>query len=81
MWLRSLKMVCLLRSLAEPKRAIDVFGALFARPIDSMGDLLNMATGESLAHLTRLVMEGRARRWLDGEGAVRYQRVDALPAD
>ena len=65
----------LLRSLAEPKRAIDVFGALFARPIDSMGDLLNMATGESLAHLTRLVMEGRARRWLDGEGVVRWQRV------
>ena len=70
----------LLRSLAEPKRAIDVFGALFARPIDSMGDLLNMATGESVAHLTRLVIEGRARQWLDSDGVARYQRVDPLPA-
>ena len=33
------------RSLADaPKRAIDVFGALFARPIDSKGELLGMAT-------------------------------------
>ncbi len=66
----------LLRSLAEPKCAVDVFGALFARPIDSMGDLLNMATGESLAHLTRLVAEGRARRWLDGDGVARWQRLE-----
>src|SRR5262249_46657482 len=33
--------------LKEPKRAIDVFGALFARRI-AAPDLLGMATGESL---------------------------------
>ncbi len=48
----------LVRSLAEPKRAIDVFGALFARPIT--GDLLGMATGESLAHLNCLHGRGMA---------------------
>ena len=46
------------KPLAEPKRAIDVFGALFARKIGP--DLLGMATGESLAHLNCLIGRGRA---------------------
>jgi len=65
----------LLRSLDEPRRAIDVFGALFARPIDSKGELLGMATGESLAHLNYLVAQGRARRFVGDDGALRYQRA------
>lgn len=32
------------------KRAVDVFGALFARPIDGKGELLGMATGEPGPH-------------------------------
>ena len=61
------------RSLAQgPKRAIDVFGALFARPIDSHGDLLGMATGESLAHLNYLLSIGAARRERDTDGVWRY---------
>ena len=40
------------RALAEPKRAIDVFGALFARPIEGP-ELLGMATGESIAPQSR----------------------------
>jgi len=56
------------RSLAEPKRAIDVFGALFARPIS--GDLLGMATGESLAHLNCLKGRGRAVTERDAEGVI-----------
>ena len=61
------------RALAEPKRAIDVFGALFARPIEG-SELLGMATGESLAHLNHLVARGEAvsRR--------RARRRAALPA-
>ncbi len=54
------------RSLAEPKRAIDVFGALFARPIS--GDLLGMATGESLAHLNCLHGRGKAVRETGADG-------------
>lgn len=61
----------LLRTLREPKRAIDVFGCLFARPI---GDgLLGMATGESLAHLNCLVRRGEAIRETDAEGVWRWR--------
>ncbi len=60
------------RSLAEPKRAIDVFGALFARPIS--GDLLGMATGESLAHLNCLHGRGKATRET-GEDGVTWWRA------
>lgn len=62
------------RSLGEgPKRAIDVFGALFARPIDGQGDLLGMATGESLAHLNHLLARGEATARLDSAGVRWYQ--------
>jgi glyoxylase-like metal-dependent hydrolase (beta-lactamase superfamily II) len=53
--------------LAEERRAIDVFGALFVRPIDSPG-LLSMATGETLAHLNRLLAQGEARVRTDADG-------------
>ncbi|MCG3188490.1 MAG: Hydroxyacylglutathione hydrolase [Burkholderiaceae bacterium] len=59
------------RTLAEPRRAIDVFGALFARPIESP-ELLGMATGESLAHLNHLVARGEVVREPGADGAERY---------
>lgn len=46
--------------LAEPRRAVDCFGRLFRRAIGP--ELLGMATGEALAHLRRLEVEGRATR-------------------
>ncbi len=52
--------------LAEPKRAIDVFGALFARPITS--GLLGFATGEAIAHLNFLSSGHRAIRESDKTG-------------
>ncbi len=62
------------RSLADsPKRAIDVFGALFARPIDGKGELLGMATGESLAHLNHLVARGEAVGQVGEDGVRRYR--------
>jgi glyoxylase-like metal-dependent hydrolase (beta-lactamase superfamily II) len=61
------------RSLAQPRRAVDVFGALFARPIGN--SLLGMATGESVAHLTRLVREGRAVREQDADGVWWWRRA------
>lgn len=48
-------------ALSEPRRAVDVFGQLFSRPIDSPG-LLGMATGESIAHLNYLMHRGEAMR-------------------
>lgn len=44
--------------LAEPRRAVDCFGRLFRRAIGP--DMLGMATGEALAHLRSLEIEGRA---------------------
>jgi glyoxylase-like metal-dependent hydrolase (beta-lactamase superfamily II) len=61
------------RSLAQPKRAIDVFGALFGRPIphDNV-PLLGMATGESLACLNWLMARGEATRELRDDGVHWY---------
>jgi glyoxylase-like metal-dependent hydrolase (beta-lactamase superfamily II) len=54
------------RTLAAPCRAVDVFQALFARPV---GDgVRGMATGESLAHLNYLLRRGRASRSRDADG-------------
>ena len=47
-------------SLAEPKRVVDVFGALFARPITSEPHLLSLATGEAAAHINHLLRRGEA---------------------
>jgi glyoxylase-like metal-dependent hydrolase (beta-lactamase superfamily II) len=63
------------KTLAEPKRSVDVFGALFARKIDA--DLLGMATGESLAHLNCLVGRGRATPRPDAAGVIWYQAASA----
>ena len=43
-----------------PRRAVDCFGRLFRRAIGD--DMRGMATGEALAHLRRLEVEGRAVR-------------------
>jgi glyoxylase-like metal-dependent hydrolase (beta-lactamase superfamily II) len=58
----------LLRTLRKPCRAVDVFSALFARPI---GDgVLGMATGESRAHFNYLPRRGLARRQADADGVL-----------
>jgi glyoxylase-like metal-dependent hydrolase (beta-lactamase superfamily II) len=46
--------------LEEPRRAVDCFGTLFARQVDD--NMLGLATGEALAHLRHLEIEGRAVR-------------------
>jgi glyoxylase-like metal-dependent hydrolase (beta-lactamase superfamily II) len=53
-----------------PRRAVDLFGALFARKIDA--GLLGMATGEAIAHANCLVERGRVRRETNGEGVTVY---------
>ena len=50
--------------LAEPRRAVDCFGTLFARKIED--NMLGLATGEAMAHLRRLEVEGKAVREVRG---------------
>ena len=51
----------LAEAIAEaPMRAVDCFPLLFNRPIG--GHNASLATGEALAHLKRLEIEGRIRR-------------------
>ncbi len=61
--------------LAEPRRAVDIFGALFAKPIRDA--VLGMATGEAIAHLNYLWHRGRAKRERDAQG-VYWWRSAAL---
>lgn len=46
--------------IAAPRRAVDCFSVLFGRKIDE--SVIGLATGEAMAHLRRLEVEGRARR-------------------
>lgn len=74
--LRSLKR--LRERLNEPKRAVDVFVALFGRPIDPAdNNLLGMATGESLASMNYFVARGEAVRELDAHGVAWYRLMQA----
>ncbi|MEJ6022674.1 MBL fold metallo-hydrolase [Ramlibacter sp. PS4R-6] len=47
--------------LQEPRRVVDVFDALFRRPIGDDPHLLSMATGESVAHINYLLQRGEAQ--------------------
>ena len=62
------------RSLQEPKRAVDVFSALFGRAITQADEhLLGMATGEAMACLNHLLRRGEAVRELDAAGVAWYR--------
>jgi len=66
------------RTLRQPCRAIDVFPALFARPV---GDgLLGMATGEAIAHLNHLEARGRVQRERNADGVDWWTSLDTEPA-
>ena len=62
----------LLQRLDEPKRAIDLFTALFARAIEK--DSLGMATGETIAHLNCLKGRGLVTSVHEG-GTTLYRRA------
>ncbi|HOA92899.1 MAG TPA: MBL fold metallo-hydrolase [Quisquiliibacterium sp.] len=61
----------------RPCRAIDVFGALFARRIEGDLHLLSMATGESLAHINHLRALGELRVNDDEMGVTWYRLAEA----
>jgi glyoxylase-like metal-dependent hydrolase (beta-lactamase superfamily II) len=60
-------------ALANPKRAVDVFGLLFRRRVGV--EMLSMATGESIAHLNCLIVRGLIARELDAAGVAWYRRT------
>jgi glyoxylase-like metal-dependent hydrolase (beta-lactamase superfamily II) len=60
-------------ALAERKKAADVFGILFRRRVS--GDVLMMATGESVAHLNCLIRRGQALRETDESGVAWYKSI------
>lgn len=62
------------RTLKTPCRVIDVFGALFARPVDD--GVLSMATGEAVAHLNYLLRQGRVSRSRDAIGVDWWTLID-----
>jgi glyoxylase-like metal-dependent hydrolase (beta-lactamase superfamily II) len=59
--------------LVQPRRVKDVFGALFARPINP-GNLI-LATGEATAHLNYLDRIGRATNAVDADGVRWWRRA------
>jgi len=61
--------------LAQPRRAVDCFPALFNREIEA--ESLGMATGESLAHLNCLLGRRRITRSRDAQGVYWYEQIAA----
>jgi len=59
--------------LQEPRRVVDVFDALFRRPISDDPHLLSMATGESVAHINYLLQRGEAQIERVEDGAEWYR--------
>ena len=67
-----LAMTRILDRLDEPKRVVDLFGAIFARPIGP--DILGMATGEAFAHLNCLIGRGLVTS-VRHDGTLHYSRA------
>ena len=63
----------LLELCATPKRAVDVFPALFRTRITAGN--YGMATGESLAHLNCLIARGKLKRARDAGGVDWYRKI------
>jgi glyoxylase-like metal-dependent hydrolase (beta-lactamase superfamily II) len=61
----------LLEALREPRTGSDVFSVLFRRSVST--DVLQMATGESVAHLNCLIQRGQVTRTMDDAGVAWYR--------
>ena len=67
------RLAALLEHLAEPRRAVDTFGALFGRGVPDGHRM--MATGEAIAHLNYLLATGDAVMEPDAHGVHWYRRA------
>ena len=70
------------RALGEPRRAVEVFAALFARRVgeEDMSQM-SVATGESLACLNYLIERGEVKRELRDDGANWYSLIESERRD
>lgn len=67
-------LTCLKEALVEPRRAVDVFGALFGRTIGEANvSLLGIATGGSLACLNYLRHQGAVEMNIGADGVAWYE--------
>lgn len=62
----------LFQACAKPRTALDVLPVLFHRKLDEKNTYF--AVGEGIAHLHRLMSEGRLERELGGDGIYRYRQ-------
>ena len=62
-------------ALETASRPVDLFSAMFHRPITP--ELLGMATGETIAHLHYLRKQGRAKRQMDASGTAWWSSTSA----
>lgn len=62
------KLARLRTALHEPKRVVDLYASLYKRPIKD-GDMIQLATGESVAYLNYLLRRGEITRHDDGAAA------------
>ena len=60
-------------ALRQPQRVVDVYGALFSRPVAADNMQMSLATGESVAHINYLVARGEARASIGDDGCAWYQ--------
>ena len=75
-WEQIKKFQCLINTLSEPKRAIDVFDILFSRKINQEDiSLFSLATGEAIACLNYLMYEGRVKRSLGVDQVFWYEKI------
>jgi glyoxylase-like metal-dependent hydrolase (beta-lactamase superfamily II) len=63
----------LLGLLATPRTVAETFSVLFKRTIGP--DVLNMATGEAIAHLNCLIGRGQAERTVGPDGIWRFSAL------
>ena len=61
------------RLAPAPRRVVDIFPAIFGRAIND--DALNMATGEAIAHLNKLIAQGKVTSSNDADGVTWYRAV------
>lgn len=64
-------------ALDQPRRVVDLYEVLFARPVGADNMQMSLATGETLAHLNYLLVRGEITRTLGDDGCFWYQRVAA----
>jgi glyoxylase-like metal-dependent hydrolase (beta-lactamase superfamily II) len=62
-----------LEACTRPMSAADIIPVLFRRTLDT--HQLSFAMGEAVAHLNHLLHQGKARRELDADNVLRFQRV------